>query len=156
MERKDLLRKLRALAEHPATPEHERESARLRIREMTRPKPVPKRPADRPRAQICGDRLRVLRARPKNDKAIPEKWPFGWTKPRVPVEYEASGLPNGGIAIGWKCPSCGEQVEHVLSPRVVASLTPPGHSRLAAHIQRMTGGEQNQLCRSCWDRWEAA
>ena len=156
MERKDLLQKLRALAEHPATPEHERESARLRIREMTRPKPVPKRPADRPKAQICGDRLRVLRARPKNDKAIPEKWPFGWTQPRGPVEYESSGLPNGGIAIGWKCPSCGEQVERVISASVVTSLTPPGRSRLAAYIKRMIGGERNQLCRACWERWEAA
>lgn len=155
MEHAALIRKLRALANHPATPEHERENARARICELTKPKDVPKRPEVHPRAQICGDRLRVLRARPKNDKSIPEKWPFGWTGLRMPVEYEASDLPNGGIAIGWKCPNCGEQVERVLSARIVTSLTPPGHSRLAAHIQRMVGGEQNQLCRPCWDRLEA-
>lgn len=156
MERKALIQKLRALANHPATPEHERENAQARIYEMTRPKPVPKRPADQPRAQICGDRLRVLRARPKDNKSIPEKWPFGWTGPRVAIEFEAIRLDNGGFMIGWKCPSCGEQVERVLSARVVTSLSTPGRPRLIEHIQRMFGGEQNQLCRPCWARWDAA
>lgn len=155
-----LLRKLRALVEHPTTPEHERDSARARIGELTRPQPVPRRPPDRPKAEICGDRLRVLRARPKGEPAFPEQWPFGWTGSRGHVEHEVAATPDGGMAIGWKCPGCGAQVERRITERMMRQLlrpVPAGKpSPLVEHIRGMVGGAQNQLCRLCWARWEDA
>lgn len=158
MQRMDLLRKLRALVDHPATPEHERASARARIAELEAPRRVPVartlRPEQRAKAKLAG-----LRARPKAD-LFPEEWPFGWRGPRIRIEHEAALCPDGALALGWKCPSCGTQVERRIPERVMRQLmrpvVPGKPSPLSEHIKRMTGGQQNQLCRLCWGRWDAA
>lgn len=159
MERSKLLQQLRTLADHPATPEHERASARARIAELTAPRPAPRRVAP-PTAPAGSARLRGLRARPKGDPAFPEKWPFGWTGPRAPVEHEVAQCPDGSMAVGWKCPSCGTQVERRISAQQMKQFLRPvsaGKPRpLAEHLHRLVGGEQNQLCRLCWARWDSA
>jgi len=160
MQRSKLLQKLRSLADHPATLEHERASARARIAELEAPKPGQQPIPPVVREAGGAERLRGIRARPQRAPAFHEQWPFGWTGPRVPVEYEVDMTADGGLAVGWKCPCCGSQVERSILPRIIRQCARPARPGerppMEEFMRRMTGGSQNQLCRACWDRWEAA
>jgi hypothetical protein len=144
-----LTQRLRALAEHPSTPPEERDSALRRLAELE-VKSTPPPPAPTVRVK-----LGRVRARPVV-RGIPVRWPFGWDGPRLPVEREVAGDRRGGIAVGWKCPSCGGQVERILSRADITRLSPPGRDCLVeTHITHMVDGTMNQLCLACWDLWEA-
>ncbi len=152
MNKVELIKKLRSLADHPATPENERESARARIAELQKSVPVVKQTNTK-------KALRGLRAKVKGAWKLPKQWPFGWTGVRIPVEYESAPAPDGGLAIGWKCPGCGEQVERIISSREIIQLkrpvSPETPDPLSEHIRMMVGGRENQLCRDCWHRYDS-
>lgn len=148
-----LTQRLRALAEHPSTPPEERDSALRRLAELAAKSMPPPPPPPRPTVH---QRMARVRARPVV-RSLPVRWPFGWDGPRVAVEREIGDDGRGGIAVGWKCPGCGEQVERRLSRADITRMSPPGRPSLVeTHIGHMVDGTMNQLCLTCWDHWESA
>lgn len=148
VDRESLARRLRALADHPATPPAERASAVARLAEIGASIPVA-RPAKAP----VSARFSSIKRRP-NRRAFPDRWPFGWVGPRAPVEYESMPVAEG-VALGWKCPGCGSHVERVIGKREVMARSTPGKpGAFGAYLNHLMGGACNQLCFSCWDRFE--
>jgi hypothetical protein len=147
-----LTQRLRALAEHPSTPPEERDSALRRLAELE----AKVRSSTPPPPPTLHQRMKRVKARPV-ERGLPVRWPFGWEGPRREVEREVGPDGRGGIAVGWKCPSCGAQVERRLSRADITRMSPPGRASLVeAHIGHMVDGTMSQLCLACWDRWESA
>lgn len=146
-----LTQRLRALADHPSTPPEERDNAMRRLAELG----AKSHQTSSPAAPTVREKLGRVRARPVV-RVLPVRWPFGWEGARLPVEREIGADGRGGIAVGWKCPSCGGQVERRLSSADLTRMSPPGRkSSVESHITHMVDGTMNQLCMTCWDRWEA-
>lgn len=158
MDRSSLLRHLRTLADHPGTPAAERDNAVARIAEIEARQPDPAVPtvaeraaARRARMRWYGGGMRGTATGPRRDRT---KWPFGWTGARGPVEHEVAATMDGGVAVGWKCPSCGAQVERKLDRNDMLRFR-ARPTMLRDHLARMTDGTQSTLCDSCWDHWDA-
>jgi hypothetical protein len=155
------LGKLRALVEHPRTSEAERQNAIRRIEEIEERIRATKVEMEQgsafknvqPRAQ-ARETFRKVRRRARVEKPkFHDDWPFGWTQPRVPVEYEhAFNRETGDAVVNWKCPSCGAHVTRIIGARQARRLAgQPGG--LKSYLERMTNGTMNQLCPECWDLW---
>ena len=164
------IEKLKALAEHPNTSPEEAENARRRIEQI-------RERIDEERTQVrkatpIGDlasgafpniRRKGLDHLRRKRRAIPldvepertmkDEWPFGWTGPRQPIEYESMRNPTTyDLVVGWKCPGCGEHVTRIIDKRAV--LRAEGQrGGVKGFIKKLTGGSVNQLCWDCWKLW---
>jgi hypothetical protein len=86
------------------------------------------------------------------ERTMKDEWPFGWTGPKAPVEYEAMRDSSGDLIVGWKCPGCGGHVTRVVNRR--AMLRAEGQrGGIDGFIRMLTGGTVNQLCWDCWRLW---
>lgn len=161
----ELMRKLRALADHPDTPPEEADSARLRIDEIEqrirdthakieeerkRLKAVIAKEKGRKKAAIHA----ILHRKPavKSPVAFVVEWPIGWDGPKNRIETEEMCTDNGSIVLGWKCPGCGRHIEKVISARHRARLKgqPGGVDGFVGSIR---DGRLNQLCDECWAKY---
>jgi hypothetical protein len=164
--------KLRALAEHPATSEIEADNARTRMGELEekirvvqeRLEENRKKASERARQRAAAvkakkDRPVKLRralsnmrkkGRPKPVPVFRQEWPLGWDK-RDKVVVDEMVSTNGTLILNWKCPSCGENVERVISKRHRARLKAKPTGELE-FVNRIREGETNQLCDRCWEK----
>lgn len=162
---------LRALVDHPGTPEHERENAEVRIREIEervkKEKAVGQRRAMPTSMAKMAERIsRQGLARFKNrvrgtdlESMMPEPefyedWPFGWTGPREKLkEVEMGDGFRGERIIGWKCPDCGGHVTRIVTGKKLIQFM--GNPRgLRDYIERIVSAETNHLCVDCWKKWD--
>lgn len=152
-----LLRKLEAMAEHPNTPEGERQNAESLAKRIIVEMEEHRRAVARERRSMptASARMAGLSSRHERPRFCTE-WPFGWTGPRVAVEYEMGMLVDGTVVLGWKCPSCGSQIERSMSPREVRRGTPRGEQQIHEYMSLLMNGSTNQLCGPCWERWNNA
>lgn len=147
-----LMMKLRVLAEDPRTPSCEAESARKRICEIEES------------IKAYSDTLEHDNSNPHHKKAksrdssknkktrFDENWPFGYTV-RHTVEIGASKLTDKSIGLEWKCPSCGEHVERILSTFKIARLSINANG-VNNYIDSIRKGVLNQLCDKCQHKYK--
>lgn len=164
--------KLKALADHPSTAPEEAENARRRItqieerieeertqvRKVTTVEFPPYREfmnVHRRRGLAELKRRRKVAVPINPERTMKDEWPFGWTGPKGPVEYESMINPSSGdLVVGWKCPGCGEHVTRIINERAV--LRAQGQrGGVSGFTSRLTGGSVNQLCWDCWKLWNS-
>jgi predicted RNA-binding Zn-ribbon protein involved in translation (DUF1610 family) len=146
---------LRTLAEHPGTPDAERENALARIREIEAKIQVEAGVefVKISRKGIASFKRRVREASPIQDRTVHDDWPFGWEGPRDDLkEFETGEDMEGGYVIGWKCPDCGSHVTRGIDCRMMLRFASrPG--ALEDHIRMIASGCTNYLCPECWRKW---
>jgi len=153
---RELIDKLRALAEHPDTPLEEAHTARLRLEEIeTKIRAAKKKLRDAER-QAEKRKIRPKSAlkrrvgKKKNVEKFPLEWPFGWTR-RDKIEVESIFFPTEKkIVLGWKCPGCKLHVERLITPKHRARLMSKSDG-VQEFIEKVKNGEVNQLCDACWN-----
>lgn len=157
------LKRLRALAENPSTPE-EGENARVRIeeiearirREHEEDLENERREREARARKRTGKKLSIanLRARKRKGGDVARfetEWPFGWER-RDAIQVSELSFPHEKkIVLEWKCPSCEMHVERTITPRHRARLMgkPEGVRDFIGDIR---GGKLNQLCDECWKK----
>ena len=152
---------LRALLEHPATSDVERENAASRLAEMdqgsvSKAAKMPASMADMAkRVQRRG--LATFKSRVRGVSAtrnrIRNEWPSSWPGPREEIkEFERGEFEGGEVVIGWKCPDCNEHVSRVITDRMMFRLRGRIGS-MEAYIKHILGPEISHLCSDCWDKW---
>jgi hypothetical protein len=160
--------KLRALAEHEATPENERENALKRIEEIEgkleqgqiehkmkcMPTSMAQMASRVKRQGLANFKKHIRKAAPREDaRTVKDKWPFGWTKKAGQVEHEVVGGRGSSLYVSWKCPECGRHVTKILNYRHQKRLE--GQSGgVDGYIEKVTNGTMNQLCFECWEEWD--
>jgi len=160
---------LRSLADHPKTPEHERDSARARIREIEAKvhaeedrkrafgrKAMPRGMAgmsDRVSRQGLAQFKNIRRATAIDiEDTVHDQWPFGWTGTRKLDEIEKGYGVGGSYSIGWKCPDCGGHVSRTIDQGLMFRFA-SNPDALKDYVHRITSEETNHLCVSCWRKW---
>jgi len=149
------LKKVVDLANHPGTPTTEAESARgiadaleAKIRALG---------ASNIKSEASAKskgKKRVWRVDTGGRRlSFPIKWPFGWgVRGSVEIETEYSEA-DGVLSMGWKCPSCGAQVERIASRRLLRRLL-VGSAGVLDFVEKIRVGEYNQLCDKCMREYE--
>jgi hypothetical protein len=159
---------LKALVEHPATSDVERENAEARIEEIKRRVRKAKEDgisfersrmptsmqemANRVSRQGLASFKRRVRGIP-DEPVVHDDWPFGWEGPREKVEDFEIGEFGEDKILGWKCPDCGTHVSRVITARMLLKFAGRKNA-MKEYIERILSGENNQLCTKCWEKWD--
>lgn len=153
----ELIGKLRILSESPGATEAEAENARQRMAELeTKLKYVQatlkkNRHITSESARAKDRAARKKRSRPKLVPIFRQEWPIGW-ECKSSVSVDTMDSTNGTLILNWKCPSCGCDVERVVSRKHRMRLKGKPNGELE-FVNRIRRGETNQLCDKCWEKF---